>query len=188
MAAMTAITHLDADQLAAGLDHIRAAPADAGELAMIVRRPAVDEREVLAEATLDPAVGLVGDTWLERGSNRTPDGSAHPPRQLTLMNVRCALLVAGGRDRAPLAGDQLYVDLDLSTDNLPVGARLHIGDAVLEVTEPSHLGCAKFVERFGADAMAFVNSPIGRRLRLRGMYTQVVTGGVVRIGDSVTAR
>ncbi len=150
---------------------------------MVVRRPAVGARELPAEAMLDLVSGLAGDNWLTRGSTSMPDGSAHPRKQVTVMNARVAELVAGGTERMPLAGDQIYVDLDISIDNLPPGSLLAVGDAVLEVSEEPHLGCAKFVERFGAEAMRFVNSRIGRQLRLRGMNTRVAQPGIVRPGD-----
>ena len=88
-------------------------------------------------------------------------------------------------DRRVLAGDQLHVDLDLSEANLPPGTRLALGTAVIEVTPEPHRGCAKFVERFGRDAMRFVNSPIGRELRLRGLNARVVVPGTVRPGDEI---
>jgi MOSC domain-containing protein YiiM len=179
------VEHLSQARLRAGLAHIRDAPSDGGLLVAIVRRPALDERELLSEATLDHAVGLVGDNWLTRGSKQSPDGSAMPSKQVTVMNARVAELVAGGTERMPLAGDQLYVDLDLSVDNLPAGSRLSIGDAVLEISEEPHLGCAKFVDRFGAESMRFVNSRIGRRLRLRGVNTRIVVPGTIRRGDTV---
>jgi hypothetical protein len=140
---------------------------------------------VVEEAVLDLTDGLVGDCWRTRGSSSTPDGSANPDAQLTLMNARSAALVAGERDRWPLAGDQLYVDLDLSGDALPPGSRLHIGDAVVEVTALPHTGCGKFVRRFGVDAMKFVNSPAGRELNLRGINARVVTSGTIRVGDEI---
>jgi MOSC domain len=177
--------HASADELQAGLDEIRRSPASEGTLALIVRRPAVGEREVLEQATLDVDEGLVGDSWCARGSSRTEDGSAHRDMQLTLMNSRVIALVARDRERWPLAGDQLYVDLDLSPENLPVGTRLALGSAVIEVTDQLHTGCAKFTERFGSDAIRFVNSPPGRGLRLRGIYARVVEAGTIRRGDAV---
>ena len=150
---------------------------------LIVRRPAVGERDLPTEAVLDQVAGLAGDNWLTRRSRSTPDGSADPQRQVTVMNARVAELVAGGTGRMPLAGDLLYLDLDLSLDNLPAGSLLAVGQAVLQVSDVPHLGCAKFVERFGADAMRFVNSRVGRRLRLRGMNAQVLVPGTVRLGD-----
>ena len=175
------------EALLAGLDHIRQAPRDLGEVAAIVRRPTEDERELVGEAHLDLAKGLVGDNWLTRGSKSTPDGSAAIDKQVTVMNVRVAELVAGGRERLPLAGDQLYVDFDLSIDNLPPGRLVRAGAVTLEVSESPHLGCAKFMARFGPDAMRFVNSSEGRQLRLRGANMRVVAPGVVRVGDGVTA-
>lgn len=169
--------YLELSTLDAGLDEIRQAPADAGTLDLIVRRPAEGERDILAEAHLDTARGLVGDRWLG------PD--AEPDRQVTVMNRRVVALLAGSRERWPLAGDQLYVDLDLSVDNLPPGTRLEIGSAVLEVTEAPHRGCKKFAARFGLDALRFVNNEVAYALRLRGMNARVVRGGVVRSGDAV---
>ena len=129
-----------ADELAAGLPLILESPAAAGTVELIVRRPAENEREVLDEGVLDLELGLVGDVWLARGSRSRPDGSANPLAQLTLMNARTADLVSGSRERWPLAGDQLYVDLDLSIENLPAGTRLAVGDAVVEITEEPHTG------------------------------------------------
>lgn len=172
-------------ELEQGLAHIRQSPLAAGVLELIVRRPAVGEREVLTEGALDLRVGLVGDNWRERGSTRTPDGTAHPEMQLTLMNARVAALLAGPRERWPLAGDQLYVDFDLSLANLPPGTRLQIGSAVVAVTTLPHTGCAKFSERFGSDALRFVNAPPHKELRLRGLNAQVIQPGLVKTGDRV---
>jgi hypothetical protein len=180
-----AMLHLPMDEIRSGLEGIRAAPRDAGRLEMIVRRPAINARELLETASLDVVEGLVGDTWKDRGSSRTLDNTPHPDMQLTLMGVRIISLLAGERERWPLAGDQLFVDLDLSATNLPAGTRLSVGSAVIEVTAQPHTGCGKFVERFGVDAMKFVNSPEGRALNLRGINAKVVEGGVVRVGDSV---
>ena len=178
--------HLSRERLAAGLDQIRDSPRDGGRLVLVVRRPAVGERDTPAEAVIDDVNGLDGDSWLARGSASTPDGSADPFRQITVMNARVAELVAGGTDRMPLAGDQLYLDLDLSVDNLPAGSLLVVGEVLLQVSDAPHLGCAKFLERFGAEAMRLVNGRAGRRLRLRGMNTRVVAPGTVRLGDLAT--
>jgi MOSC domain-containing protein YiiM len=171
-------------ELEAGLDEVREAPREVGTLELIVVRPRVDEREVLEEARLDPGVGVVGDHWLARG--RSGGRPANPKAQVTLMSARAAALVAGDRERWPLAGDQLYVDLDLSDENVPPGTRLELGSAVLEVTDEPHTGCKKFTARFGLDAMAFVNSPVGRALNLRGINARVVESGTARVGDAVT--
>jgi hypothetical protein len=177
------VRHLKTAELEAGLEEIRRAPKDAGLLELIVRRPRVDEREVLLEGELDPSEGLVGDSWRERGSSRTPDGSAHPEMQLNVMNARVIALVAQGRERWPLAGDQLYLDMDLSGENLPAGTRLALGEALIEVTAPPHTGCNKFVARFGLEAMKFVNSKVGRELHLRGINARVIRRGIIRVGD-----
>jgi hypothetical protein len=179
------VEHPITTALEAGLDHIRRAPTDRGRVELIVRRPAENEREVLAVGVLDRDEGLVGDTWRLRPSTRTPDASAHPDMQLNVMSSRVAQLVAGRADRWQLAGDQLFLDLDLSEANLPAGTRLELGSTVIEITDQPHLGCAKFASRFGADALRFVNSPAGRELRLRGLNARVIVAGDVRAGDEV---
>jgi hypothetical protein len=179
------VEHLSTAALEAGLDHVRDAPPDGGTVELIVCRPAVDERVVLDEGTLVADAGLAGDTWLARGSSRTADGSAHPDMELTVMNVRAALLVAQEPDRRKLAGDQLYVDMDIGVENLPPGTRLGLGSAVIEVTGRPHTGCVKFAARFGRDALRFVNSRAGRALRLRGLNARIVVSGTVRTGDVV---
>lgn len=182
---MLTVTQLTMAELEAGLDEIRKAPADGGVLELIVRRPSVDAREVLDVGELDAEEGLVGDTWRIRGSGRTTDGRRHPDMQLNIINARVAALVAQVRERWALAGDQLYVDMDLSVENLPPWTKLSIGTAIIQVTDQPHTGCAKFVARFGVDAMKFVNSPVGRGLRLRGLNARVVQPGTVRAGDVV---
>ena len=177
--------HRDAGSLESGLADVRLSPADAGPLELIVTRPVPGERALHDEAEVDLVLGIAGDTWIERGSRRTPDGSANPEAQVTVMNIRAARLVAGTEDRVPLAGDQLYVDLDLSTENLPTGTLLEIGDAALRVSDAPHTGCAKFSERFGVEALRATATPEGKLLRLRGINTAVARPGVVRRGDIV---
>ena len=178
--------HLTTEELEAGLDEILRAPSAEGIVELIVRRPAENEREVLEEGRLDLVEGLVGDMWRVRGSKRTADGSAHPDMQLNVMNARVTDLVAAGdRRRWALAGDQLYVDLDLSVTNLPPGTRLALGTAVIEVTDQPHTGCAKFSARFGAAAHTFVNTRAHRHLRLRGLNARVVEPGTVSAGDAI---
>ena len=177
--------HLTTKQLEAGLDNILQSPKNEGPLALIVRRPAVERREELVSASLDTIEGLVGDNWLTRGCPKTKDGSAHPDMQLNIMNVRVTNLVAQQRDRWALAGDQLYVDLDLSDENLPAGTQLAIGEAVIEVTAEPHTGCKKFVERFGLDAMKFVNSGLGKQINLRGINAKVVRAGRISVDDLI---
>jgi hypothetical protein len=183
--ATPAPTFLTRDELEAGLDEVRRAPADAGTLELIVRRPAIDERQVLDVGELTTADGLVGDTWKVRGSSRTEDGSPHPDMQLNVINARLIALVSPDPARRPLAGDQLHLDLDLSDDNLPPGTRLAIGTAVIEVSEQPHQGCQKFSSRFGLEALRFVNSPVGQRMRLRGLNARVVQPGTITRGDTV---
>lgn len=173
-------------ELEAAVEAFASAPSDIGSLHLVLRRPAVDQREILAEAHLSAAEGVVGDTWNQRSSKRTEDGSPHPDMQLNVMNVRFGRFIAPDDEAMAMAGDQLYVDFDLSADNVPPGTLLAIGTAVIEVTDQPHTGCAKFSARFGPDALRFVNSPVGRDLHLRGVNARVVTDGVVRPGDAVT--
>jgi tRNA (adenine37-N6)-methyltransferase len=181
-----AADRLDDATAARWLDEVRQSPADHGTVEMIVRRPATGEREVLQRGELDTVAGLVGDNWLARGSRSRPDGSADPTAQLNIMNSRCALLVADGdRSRVPLAGDQLFLDLDLSPTNLPTGTRLAIGGAIIEVTATPHTGCAKFTRRFGLAAHRWINSNLGRSVNLRGICAVVVQSGEVAAGDPV---
>ena len=177
--------YLSTEELEAGMDHIRQSPREVGVLKMIVRRPAVDERETVQEAELTLEDGLVGDTWRARGSDHSPDGSALREAQITLMNARIIELLAQTEDRWPLAGDQLYVDFDLSDEHVPPGTRLAIGSAIVEVSAVPHTGCKKFSARFGVEAMKFVNSPEGKQLHLRGINTRVVRGGNIHVGDAI---
>jgi hypothetical protein len=172
-------------ELEAGYALIRQSPTDIGVLELIVRRPQIGMRVVEEEGRLDMVEGLVGDSWRIRRSSRTVDGSAHPDMQLTLMNARAIALVAQDKERWPLAGDQLFVDLDLSTPNMPAGTRLALGSAVIEVTDQPHTGCQKFAARFGRAALQWVNSPLGKQLQLRGINAKVMQPGVIQVGDVV---
>lgn len=175
--------HLTTEELIAGLENIRQSPKDNGMLEMIVKRPQINERERLDEGTLDPTEGLLGDNWKIRGSSRMEDGSAHPEMQLNIMNARSIALLAQDKDRWQLAGDELFIDMDLTDENLPTGTRLALGEAVIEVTAEPHNGCKKFAERYGQDAVIFVNSPEGKKLHLRGINAKVIQGGKIRVGD-----
>lgn len=178
---------LNTEQIIAGLDRVRDSPTDRGTLDLIVRRPAVDEREMLETGELRLDVGLLGDTWNERPSRTSDDGGPHPEKQLNIINARAVALFAQSNDeeRWALAGDQLYVDLDLSLTNLPAGTRLAIGSAVIEVTASPHTGCAKFAARFGREVARFVNAPEGKELRLRGICARVVQEGTISRGDTI---
>jgi MOSC domain-containing protein YiiM len=179
------IDSLTERELEALIEQIRQSPNDEGVLESIVRRPRPGEREVLKQGELDRETGLVGDNWSTRGSSRTTDGKSHRDMQLTMMSSRAIELFAQTRDRWPLAGDQLFVDLDLSETNLPAGTRLELGTAMIEVTPQPHTGCRKFVTRFGLEAMKLISSPLGRELRLRGLNAKVARPGLIRVGDLV---
>lgn len=169
--------HLTTEEIETNLDEVIESPKDNGVLKLIVRRPKEDEREVLETGELDIEKGLVGDDWLNRDGNYET--------QLAIMNSRIAALLAQDENRLKLAGDQLYIDLNLSDENLPHGTQIGIGSAILEITSQPHNGCKKFVERFGLEAMKFVNSPIGKQFHLRGIYAKVIQSGTIRQGDVV---
>ena len=177
------VDHPTKEQLEAGFGHVVQSPKDNGPLVKIVRRPDVNRREVVEEAELNTDGGLVGDNWKARPNPTTPDGKADPVAQITIINARFLALIAGPEERWELAGDQLLIDLDMSIENLPPGTRLHIGSAVIEISEKPHTGCAKFAARFGQDALRFLSTPEGRARRLRGVNTRVVQSGAIRTGD-----
>lgn len=178
-------THLTMEELESGLATLGASPDDGGVIELIVSRPRIGERLVLDHAEITTEVGLVGDTWTQRGSRHMPNNEPHPGCQLTLMNSRIVNLIAGEKDRWQWAGDQLYVDFDLSETNCPPGTRLALGSVIVEVSDVPHTGCAKFTERFGHAAIQWVNSREGRAARRRGMNTRVIQSGTIRLGDSI---
>ena len=173
------------EELEAGLDHIFQSPKNVGVVELIVRRPNQGGREIIPEAELDPDEGLMGDNWKSRGSSRTDDGKAHVETQVTLMNARVIALLAGEKSRWALAGDQLYVDLDLSLENLPPGTHLQIGTAIIEVTDQPHTGCGRFMEWYGIDSVKFVNAPSRKHLRLRGINAKIIQPGFIKAGDKI---
>ena len=178
--------HRTTAELEGHVHHLRAAPAVLGTLEMVVRRPAAARREILDEGELDVLAGLVGDNWLDRATSRAIAEGRHLEAQLNVMSARMVQFLAPTPAEQAMAGDQLFLDLDISVTNLPTGSRLAIGDeALIEVTAKPHNGCAKFLARFGLDAAAFVNAPVGKELRLRGFNARVVSGGVIRAGDKV---
>ncbi len=180
------VKHFNTAELESGLPEIRQSPDNDGELQLISRRPAIGERDLIDEGELDTTAGLVGDDWGTRGQQQDPPRKPNPEAQLTLMNARAAQLVSGDKQRWALAGDQLYVDFDIGRDNLPIGSQVQIGDAIVEVTAEPHPGCKKFVERFGMDAMTFVNSEEGKKMCLRGVNAKIVKSGTIRVGDKIT--
>ena len=182
---MEQVQYRSMDDLEAGLDFIRQSPREVGTLELIVRRPRGDAREVLDEGELSPRDGLLGDNWKMRGNMGAPVSPGQVERQITLINSRLIDLLAGDRQFWPLAGDQLYVDLDLSVDNLPPGTRLEMGTSILEITGPPHAGCRKFSARFGLDALQFISNPSRKDLRLRGIYARVLQPGTIHQGDVV---
>ena len=174
------VPHRSYAELEAGLAEIERAPRERGVLDLIVRRPVRGEREVLTVGELSVDEGLVGDRWGQ--------GKRHRENQLAVMSSRVVALLAQDRERWPLAGDQLYVNLDLSVGHLPAGTRVAIGTAEIEVSPEPHMGCRLFRERYGPDAERFVNSTVGRALQLRGINAWVVKDGEIQVGDAVRVR
>jgi MOSC domain-containing protein YiiM len=175
--------HRSIAELETMVDGILSAPTDAGPIEMIVRRPAEGDREVVESAELSTEHGLVGDNWIDRVDE---NGEPFRPAQLTLMNSRAADAVAIERDRWPLAGDQIYVDMDISHGNFPAGTRIQVGDAVVEISDVPHTGCDKFASRFGKEALRFANVGLGKENRFRGVNAFVVESGTFRVGDKIT--
>ncbi len=177
--------HLSEKVLLDGLEHIKNSPSDHGILELIVIRPRENERLVLNQCALSSSLGVHGDGWAVKCWKTLQNGSSDPDVQVALMNSRCVALLSQNKSRWPLAGDNLYLDLDLSADNLSCGQKLAIGSVILQVTSQSHNGCGKFAQRYGKDAVKFVNSPIGKQLHLRGIYARIIRDGFVKVGDSV---
>ncbi len=182
---MNDVTHRSVEQLEGAMDHIRASPADHGTVEMIVVRPVSNQRRVLQQCDVSAAGGVHGDNWANGCWMKLDDGRPHPDVQICMMNARVIDQIAGCRDRWSLAGDNLFIDFDITCDNLQPGDRLSIGSSVLEITEQAHNGCKKFVSRYGKDAVAFVNSPQGKQMRLRGIYAKVIEAGTIRVGDVI---
>ena len=172
-------------EIEAGLPHVLASPKDDGKVEAIFLRPKEGERASPESVYLSPEDGVQGDRWASTSGRRLPDGKPYPSTQVSLMNARVLDLLAGTREKWPLAGDNLIVDLDLSGENVPAGQRLAIDDVLLEVTDVPHTGCRKFIERYGQVASAFVNAADCADLHLRGVFARVLKAGNVKVGSAI---
>jgi len=178
--------HVPLTEIESRLDWVLAAPSSAGRVEALAVRPAVDQRESLNQVMFSPEKGVAGDNWLASCWKKLLSGEPNPDVQVAIMNARMIEVLTKDKTLWSLAGDQLFVDFDLSVNNLVVGDRLQVGVAVLEITAEPHRGCSKFKNRFGQDALTFVNSPQGDAHRLRGVYAKIITVGEVCVGDSVS--
>jgi hypothetical protein len=181
----TMLRQLPITELELGIDEIKESPKDNGILEMIVRRPETETREIINSAEINLVNGLEGDNWKARGSSTTPDGSADPEAQITLMNTRVIQLLSGDKEHWQWAGDQLFVDMDLGIENLPPHSRIQVGSAILEISAKPHTGCKKFSGRFGIEALEFISTPLGKALRMRGVNAKVIQAGKIQVGDVV---
>ena len=169
--------HLALSELEGRFERLAPAPRDGGRVRFVVKRAPDKTRDVLDWVELRPATGIPGDAW---GRHPAPD----PIAELTVMEIAVAELIANGQP-VTVFGDNLFMDLDLSNQNLPTGSRLRVGEALLEVTPKPHNGCRKFAARFGQDALRFVSKRELRHRNLRGIYMRVLEGGRIAPGVSV---
>ncbi len=177
--------HLTLAELEAGLPEILQAPKDSGMLAAIVIRPEPGQRVELANCEVSLRLGTHGDNWARGCWKTTDDGSPHPDVQICIMNARCITLIAQDRGNWAPAGNNLFIDMDLTPDNVPPDTQLAIGTAIIQITDTPHNGCDSFIARYGRDACIFVNTREGKRLRLRGIYGRVIRDGHLAVGDTV---
>jgi MOSC domain-containing protein YiiM len=168
--------HLDQATLEERFAALPAPPRDRGSLGLVVARCSGSRRETPKEVRLTVEDGVPGDLW------KKDDG--RPESQLTVMRIDVATMIANGQSLT-LFGDNLLVDLDLSTENLPPGSRLRVGETLLEVTPEPHDGCVKFRQRFGGAALRLTASKERRSQHLRGIYVRVVEPGNVAVGDPI---
>ncbi len=170
--------HLDYGLLQAAFLELPPAPATRGRVVQIVRRGEGGRREYLEHTRVTPHTGVPGDAWARRSA---PD----PDEQITAMQAGVARLLANGQPLG-LFGDNLFLDLDLSANNLPPGSVLRIGTAGFVITAKPHTGCRKFLTRFGRDALRFVSEAAHRSHNLRGVHLRVLEPGEVRLGAEAT--
>ena len=176
-----------AEELAAALPRVLAAPLDAGPVRLLCARPKPNARTFPETLTLTRRDGVAGDFEMSRPWLELPDGSADPRIQVSILPWRVLELVWRERDRIAHPGDNIVVDMNLTDQNLPVGTLLSVGTAVLRISDVPNDGCVKWKVRQGKAAYDWVSTPANAHLRLRGLFCSVEQDGVVRLGDSVHA-
>lgn len=177
--------HRTREELASALPYVAASPKDGGSVALIVVRPDHGRRETPDRVRISAQDGVEGDHWSKGCWLETDDGAPHPDVQINLMCTRAAEVIAGDPALWPAAGNNFFVDIDLSPDNLPAGTRLALGTAEIEITDQPNKGCQVFIDHYGRDACIFVNTGPGWSLRMRGLYARVVQNGDVRLDDRI---
>jgi hypothetical protein len=177
--------HRTRAEIEAGIGPVLQSPAEGAAVEALFSRPAPGKRLDLPALEVSVSGGIAGDHWSLGCWKTLPDGSPDPDVQVSLMNRRMLHLIAGARDNWARAGNNIIVDMDLSIDNLPIGQRLRVGTAELEIGPVANTGCDFFIERYGRDACVFVNTGIAKQKRLRGVYARVVKDGQIRIGDII---
>lgn len=176
--------HKTMEELKAGLPEILKSPQDNGEVKAVVVRPGSCERNMVPSCDVSLEGGVLGDHWAKGCWKTTDDGEPHPDVQICIMNSRCIELIAGDQSNWAPAGDNLFVDMDLSPENLPPGQRVAVGSAIIEITDTPHKGCQKFIDRYGRDACVFVNLGDGDKYKLRGIYARTFEAGTISVGDT----
>ena len=177
------VSPLSLDHLKTFMPHILDAPKDDVALDLVVVRPDRDIRELPKRARVTAKDGVVGDHWITGSGLRNDDGTGLVDAQICMMMSRVIEAIASSQENWPPAGDNLFLDMDLTPSNMPPGTRFSIGTAEFVVTPQPHNGCQKFIDRYGRDACLFVNTGEGRNLRLRGIYSRVTRDGEISPGD-----
>ncbi len=178
--------HPTLEQLELSLETIAASPSKQGTVELIISRPETGKRVVHTIGNFSKTGGLEGDNWANDCWKTLPDGKSDPIVQIAITNTRLLAAICPDKSRWPLAGDQIYTELNLSKTNLPVGTRLSAGTVILEITQEPHLGCSQYAEHFGKDSLKFTLTPRGRELNLRGIYAKVIKSGSINTGDRIS--
>ena len=180
------------DSLKKGLDkpinYNQSSPRDNGVVKLLVIRPETHVRTLPNAVVVSVEQGVVGDKWEAECTIKLENGKSNPDLQIAIINTKVIKEIAQSdfdMDRLALAGDNIYADLNLCEENMPVGQQIQIGNTLLEVTPFPHFGCKKFSERYSVEDLKVVNSTAGKPQHLRGIYVKVIKNGSISIGESI---